>query len=184
MFCASRRKRKENQDGKDDDSNFSGIGFRMHCELKIPVLTPSVHNALFAEEAVTEGWPDMVMLARPLLADPEVPNEVKRNRIDDINRCKKDSCCWVTELPRLPHRCSVNPEFGREKYNPKYQIREGFKGEANLHHYNRSYTQVFSTCTKAVLLGKASPGETASLVNTFAHPPLSTPFSSGLYQAP
>lgn len=109
--------------------------------LKIPVLTPSVHSPLLAEEAVINGWTDMVTLARPLLADPELPNKVNENRVNEINRCKKDSYCWVTELLRLPRRCSVNPELGREKFNPKYQIREGFRGEKMLPHVLREFSK-------------------------------------------
>jgi len=120
-----------------EDGGFLRWSKELKKILKIPVLTPSIHSPLLAEEAVRNGWTDMVTLARPLLADPELPNKVKENRINEINRCKKDSYCWVTELLRLPRRCSVNPELGREKNNPKYQIREGFKGEKMLPHVLR-----------------------------------------------
>jgi 2-enoate reductase len=96
--------------------------------LKVPVLTPSVHSPQLAEEAVTKGWTDVVALGRPLVADPELPKKVKENRIKDINKCKKDNLCWVGFDLCLPGRCSTNPELGREKYNPKYQLTKGFKG--------------------------------------------------------
>lgn len=115
----------------ETDSKQDGGHIRWSRELKkilkIPVLTPSIHSPYLAEEAVAKGWTDMVTLCRPLFADPELPNKVKENRVQDINVCKKDSYCWVAEMLCLPLRCSVNPEFGREKYNPKYHIREGFK---------------------------------------------------------
>jgi 2,4-dienoyl-CoA reductase-like NADH-dependent reductase (Old Yellow Enzyme family) len=100
--------------------------------LKVPVFTPSVHSPQLALEAVTKGWTDVVTLGRPLVADPELPNKVKENRTKDINKCKKDNLCWVGFDLCLPGRCSQNPELGREKYNPKYLLTEGFKGAAML----------------------------------------------------
>jgi 2,4-dienoyl-CoA reductase-like NADH-dependent reductase (Old Yellow Enzyme family) len=100
--------------------------------LKVPVLTPSVHSPELAEEAVTKGWTDVVSLGRPLVADPELPKKVKENRIEDITKCKKDNLCWAGFDLCLPGRCSANPELGREKYNPKYLLTEGFKGAAML----------------------------------------------------
>jgi 2-enoate reductase len=96
--------------------------------LKVPVLTPSVHSPQLAEEAVSKGWTDVVSLGRPLVADPELPKKVKENRVEDITRCIKDNLCWVGFDLCLPGRCSQNPEMGREKYNPKYLLKEGFKG--------------------------------------------------------
>jgi hypothetical protein len=42
----------------------------------------------------------------------------------------------------------------------------------------------FCTSTRQVLLHRAPPGECSSLVKALQHPPLSTPPSSGSYQAP
>jgi len=46
------------------------------------------------------------------------------------------------------------------------------------------HVYTFSTWTNEVLVTRAPQGEDLSVVNTFAHPPRSTPFSSGEYQAP
>jgi 2,4-dienoyl-CoA reductase-like NADH-dependent reductase (Old Yellow Enzyme family) len=124
-----------------EDGGFLRWSRELKKVLKILVLTPSVHSPILAEDAVRKGWTDMITLARPLLADPELPNKVKEGRIQSIRRCKKDSYCWVTELLRLPQRCSVNPELGREKYNPKYQIREGFKGKEVLPYVLREFSK-------------------------------------------
>jgi len=100
--------------------------------LKVPILTASVHSPDLAEEAVTKGWTDLIGLGRPLVADPEIPNKVKENRVGDITKCLKDNLCWVGFDLCLPGRCSQNPELGREKYNPKYLLTEGFKGAKML----------------------------------------------------
>ena len=96
--------------------------------LKIPVFTPSVHSPELAEKAVAEGWTDMVTSGRGLAADPDLPNKVRENRVEDINKCTKCNLCWVGFELCLPGRCATNPELGREKYNPKYLLTEGFKG--------------------------------------------------------
>jgi dimethylglycine catabolism A len=100
--------------------------------LKIPVFTPSVHSPDLAEEAITKGWTDVVSCGRSLVADPELPKKVKENRVKDITKCIKDNLCWVGFDLCLPGRCSQNPEMGREKYNPKYILTEGFKGAKML----------------------------------------------------
>jgi 2,4-dienoyl-CoA reductase-like NADH-dependent reductase (Old Yellow Enzyme family) len=105
--------------------------------LKVPVFTPGVHSPELAEEAVTKGWTDVVSQGRTLVADPELPKKVKENRVKDINKCVKDNLCWVGFDLCLPGRCSVNPELGREKYNPKYILTEGFKGAKMLPHVCR-----------------------------------------------
>jgi len=107
--------------------------------LKIPVITPSVHDLKLAEQAITEGWTDMVSNAHQFIADPQFVNKVKKNRLDDIIECDRCGFCG-TRGPSgldLPARCGVNPEVGFERYNPKYQIRKGFTKAGMLPHVLR-----------------------------------------------
>jgi len=99
--------------------------------LKIPVITSSIHDPKLAEKVVAEGQTDIVSTARCLIADPEFVNKVKENRLNDIIKCTDCGSCTGLLQTRL--RCPHNPEVGRERYNPKYQIREGFKGADVLH---------------------------------------------------
>lgn len=96
--------------------------------LKIPVITPMVHDPDLALKAVSEGMTDMISLGRPFMADPDFVNKVKENKVKEINECKREGLCWINQSLVLPGRCTVNPELGREKYNPRYQILKGFKG--------------------------------------------------------
>jgi 2-enoate reductase len=129
--------------GQDWPMNQDGYLLRFGKELKkilkIPVITPSVHDPELAEKAIAEGWTDMVSLARPLIADPEYVIKVKENRLKDINNC---TMCGLHEAndPRglsLPPRCAANSEVGFEGYNPRYQIKAGFRGAAMLPHILR-----------------------------------------------
>jgi len=110
------------------DGGFLQYSRELKKILKIPVITPNIHDPKLAEQAVTEGWTDVVALAKPLLADPEFVNKVKENRVNEITECKRDKYCQIGTWLGLPNKCMVNPEVGRERYNPKYQIHEGFKG--------------------------------------------------------
>ena len=110
------------------DGGYLNWSKQLRDVVKVPIFTPSVHSPDLAEEAVSKGWTDVVGLGRPLVADPELVNKVKENRVADIVKCKKDNLCWVGFDLCLPGRCSANPELGREKYNPKYILTEGFKG--------------------------------------------------------
>jgi 2,4-dienoyl-CoA reductase-like NADH-dependent reductase (Old Yellow Enzyme family) len=95
--------------------------------LKIPVIVPTVHDPRNALQAVSDGSTDMVSLGRPLIADPYYANKVKEGRVDEISKCTNCALHTVSHGLNLPARCAVNPEVGFERYNPKYQIRQGFK---------------------------------------------------------
>lgn len=58
---------------------------------------------------------DIVSLGRPLLADPEWPNKVKQNKLEDIRPCL--SChagCMLRIEEGQQISCAVNPACGRE----------------------------------------------------------------------
>lgn len=70
-----------------------------------------------AEQALQDGRADMIVMGRPLLADPELPNKVKAGRLADIRRCIScENCIDSMFLWPLDARmnCAVNPATGRE----------------------------------------------------------------------
>jgi 2,4-dienoyl-CoA reductase-like NADH-dependent reductase (Old Yellow Enzyme family) len=115
-----------------EDGGFLNWSRKLRDVIKVPILTASVHSPDMAEAALKEGCTDLIGLGRPLVADPDLPNKVKENRVQDIRKCTKDNLCWVGFDLCLPGRCSQNPELGRERYNPKYVLTEGFKGAKML----------------------------------------------------
>lgn len=116
-------------DSKAKDGVYLKYAKEFKKVLKIPVITPLIHDPKLAEQAVSEGWTDMVGSCRPLIADPQFVNKVKENRLADIRRCTKCGYCYIQHPLGLPARCAVNPEVGRERYNPNYWITEGFTGK-------------------------------------------------------
>ncbi len=68
-----------------------------------------------AEHALRSGMCDMVMLARPLLADPEWPNKAYAGLVRDIRPCIGDQEACLNGLIHGGHiQCAVNPHCGFE----------------------------------------------------------------------
>jgi len=89
-------------------------------ELKIPLIVPGQHDAYLAEEVLRNGWADMITMGRQLVADQRMPRKVQEGRIEEVNRCLRCNVCLARFNRGLAIRCAVNPNIGREKYDPKY----------------------------------------------------------------
>ncbi len=82
----------------------------------------SIMNLDNAEAILANGWADFVALARPALADPEMPRKYAIGRKDDVRPCIRCNCCTrLTTLGRN-HRCAINPMAGR---GPEFNQHEG-----------------------------------------------------------
>jgi 2-enoate reductase len=72
-----------------------------------------------AEEALRDGLCDMIMLARPLLADPDWPRKAFAGRAKEIVPCIGDQEGCLNEIIRGGHvQCAVNPRTGFEDRLP------------------------------------------------------------------
>ena len=90
--------------------------------VKIPVIAATrINDPILAEEILTSGKADLIGMARPLLADPELPDKAKEGRFEDICTCV--ACCYCMDRPHsdmrhvlnnLPVLCSINAQVGRE----------------------------------------------------------------------
>lgn len=86
--------------------------------VSVPLLLPGLHDPVSAARAIAQGHGDLIMLARPLLADPDYPRKVMAGRLDDIVRCERDNLCIRRLMLNMPVHCSVNPSMGRESRRP------------------------------------------------------------------
>jgi 2-enoate reductase len=76
-----------------------------------------------AERALRDGSCDMIMLARPLLADPDWPRKAFAGRVREITPCIGDHEACLNEIVRGGHvQCSVNPRTGFEERYPKQPV--------------------------------------------------------------
>ncbi|MCK4274638.1 MAG: FAD-dependent oxidoreductase, partial [Dehalococcoidales bacterium] len=63
---------------------------------------------------------DCITMGRQLVADQRTPSKWEKGEVDDVNRCLRCNVCLARFNRGLAIRCAVNPNIGREKYDPKY----------------------------------------------------------------
>ena len=83
--------------------------------VNIPVIAVGkLGDPVLAESVLQEGRGDIVMIGRPLLADPEWPTKVKEGKFEDIRPCIG---CFEGCMGRSGKNisCAVNPMTGMEK---------------------------------------------------------------------
>ncbi|MCL2807741.1 MAG: NAD(P)/FAD-dependent oxidoreductase [Coriobacteriia bacterium] len=73
-----------------------------------------------AEKALRDGDCDMVMLGRPLLADPDWPNKVYAGKVDAVRPCIGCQEGCLNEFVEAGHpQCAVNPRSSFESQMPE-----------------------------------------------------------------
>ena len=73
-----------------------------------------------AEQALRDGKCDMVMLGRPLLADPQWPNKARTGKVDQIRPCIGCQEACLNEFVEGGHpQCAVNPRTAFEELYPE-----------------------------------------------------------------
>lgn len=86
--------------------------------VNVPVIASGkIHNPAFMEKVLLEGKADFIGLARPLLADPHLPNKIKEGRLEEIRPCIYCNLgCRHFQIVREGFRvtCNVNPVCGIE----------------------------------------------------------------------
>jgi len=71
-----------------------------------------IHDPGTAEDILASGDADLVMLARPLLADPFWPAKAQAGRGAEITPCIHCNACWGEIHRGVAIGCSVNPHVG------------------------------------------------------------------------
>lgn len=104
----------------DEDGTMLSQAEALKKAVKIPVITPSIHNPAMAEQAIHDMKTDMVSLCRPLIADPEWVNKVAREEENQVRKCIRCLVCMRRTRNGLGMRCEVNRKVGQEKYMPEY----------------------------------------------------------------
>ena len=83
--------------------------------IRIPVATVGgLNDPEKMEEIIASGKADIVVMARALLADPELPKKVMMNKADHIIHCLRCFTCMSERAETSTRRCTVNPLIGRE----------------------------------------------------------------------
>jgi 2,4-dienoyl-CoA reductase (NADPH2) len=95
---------------------FSWVTARIKAATRLPVIaTNRINDPAVAEQLLAEGVADLVSMARPLLADPELPNKAASGRDAEINTCIAcNQACLDRIFEGKDATCLVNPRAARE----------------------------------------------------------------------
>lgn len=85
-------------------------------EVRIPVcVSGKISNPFLAEEILSQGKSDFILLGRSLLADPLWPAKAREGLEEKIRKCIACNRCLENVIHnQRPLECSVNAEVGRE----------------------------------------------------------------------
>jgi 2,4-dienoyl-CoA reductase (NADPH2) len=80
----------------------------------VPVMVVGrIHDVAFAEQILRDGHADLIVMGRPLLADPELPHKARSGRVAEIRRCISCQNC-IDSMQTGRSSCAVNAFAGRE----------------------------------------------------------------------
>ena len=84
----------------------------------VPVMVVGrIHHPELAEQILANGMADMIVMGRPLLADPDLPNKARAGQLAEIRRCIScQNCMDSMMIAPLDSNmnCAVNAQSGRE----------------------------------------------------------------------
>lgn len=85
--------------------------------VNVPIISAGrMEDPDLASEAIVEGKTDMIGLARPLLADAEIPNKILADDYKSVRPCLSCQEGCMGRLQTYANiSCAVNPACGREK---------------------------------------------------------------------
>ena len=85
--------------------------------VKIPVaVVGSIFTPDEADTIIKDGYADLVMIGRALIADPFWIRKAYKNQSDEIVPCIRCGYCSHWASNRYNHGCSVNPHYLRESW--------------------------------------------------------------------
>lgn len=95
---------------------FTWVTKKMKGEVSIPLITTNrINMPEVAEQILADGHADMVSMARPFLADPELVIKAEQGREDEINTCIGcNQACLDHIFQRKLTSCLVNPRACHE----------------------------------------------------------------------
>ncbi|MCF8239111.1 MAG: NADPH-dependent 2,4-dienoyl-CoA reductase [Saprospiraceae bacterium] len=96
---------------------YSWVTARMKKEIDIPLIAVNrINTPEVAEDILANGEADMVSMARPLLADPNLPQKARMGKSTSINTCIAcNQACLDHIFERKEASCLVNPAACREE---------------------------------------------------------------------
>jgi 2,4-dienoyl-CoA reductase (NADPH2) len=90
---------------------FTWVTAKMKKEIDLPLVTTNrINRPEVAEKVLANGEADLISMARPYLADAELVNKAKEDRLDEINVCIAcNQACLDHTFKGKVSSCLVNP---------------------------------------------------------------------------
>ncbi len=82
--------------------------------VNIPVIAVGRITPKKARQVIDSGTADLVAFGKALIADPDIPNKIQENRLDDIVPCIVCLRCIDAVRVEKTIECTVNPKAGHE----------------------------------------------------------------------
>ncbi len=99
----------------DPDALNSASAAALRRAVDVPVIAVGrIHDPEIAARLIREGHADLVAMARPLLADADLPNLARADRLSSLRRCISCEGCIDSLESHLALECAINPRTGRE----------------------------------------------------------------------
>ena len=105
---------------------FAARGIKSNAGVEVPIVAVGkLGYPDIAEKALRDGKCDMVMLGRPVLADPDWCKKAYAGKVEDIRPCIgcQEGCMGRIQKYSMIN-CAVNPQCARERafaYNPVFR---------------------------------------------------------------
>ena len=93
------------------------LGKEIKEAVRVPVIVGNSMTPQLAQEAIESAQADLIGLGRPLIADPQWPQKVRQDRLDEIRsciRCNQGCFGGLRDPGRRGITCIYNPLAGRE----------------------------------------------------------------------
>ncbi len=96
---------------------FSYLAMKVKQAVHVPVMASNrINNPKVAEKVINDGWADMVIMGRALIADPNFPLKSQKGELEEINYCIAcNQGCFDNIFNGMPATCLVNPIVGKEQ---------------------------------------------------------------------
>jgi 2,4-dienoyl-CoA reductase (NADPH2) len=96
------------------DAHNVGAAIAVKNAVGVPVMTVGrIHDPVLAEAILQRGEADLVVMGRPLLADPDLPEKLRTRRRAEIRSCISCENC-IDSMESANMSCAVNGHSGRE----------------------------------------------------------------------
>jgi len=95
----------------DNAGSFGPSAGRIRAAVRVPVITVGkLSGPGLAQRVLDQGQADLVALARPLIADPQVADKLLTGRDGEVVRCEECLACF-NAIRKGPIHCSVNKDL-------------------------------------------------------------------------